>query len=243
MNAQSKRKHYGAAVLVAAALGVCGLPQTQAQTEPQPVAQPRPQPRPYMAAPFTGFYAFGGFAALAAEKNSQLQGERGSPANLIAGGGYRLTPDLAVELNFLAAGRKLDTPPTAEPPAGTFAAGTLKSTMATGGIGATVKYSFAVDRFAPYFGGGVGAYTTTFQTRSEAPGCAQNCSDTGPRIDARSRDVGVHALAGADYYITAKHVVAGEIRYLRLRADFGAIVPGKVDAGGAFIWAGFRRHF
>ena len=243
MNAQSKRKHYGAAVLVAAALGVCGLPQTQAQTEPQPVAQPQPQPRPHTAAPTTGFYAFGGFAALAAEKNSQLQGERGSPANLIAGGGYRLTPDLAVELNFLAAGRKLDTPPTAEPPAGTFAAGTLKSTMGTGGIGATVKYSFAVQHFAPYFGGGVGAYTTTFHTRSEALGCAQNCSDTGPRVDERSRDIGIHALAGADYYITAKHVVAGEIRYLRLRADFGAIGLGKVDAGGAFVWAGFRRHF
>jgi outer membrane protein W len=237
MNTQSKCKRSAAAFIVAA-LGVCGLPQAQAQTEPQPVAQPRP----HTAAPSTGFYAFGGFAALAAEKNSQLQGERGSPANLIAGGGYRLTPDLAVELNFLAAGRKLDTPPTAEP-AGTFAAGTLKSTMGTGGIGATVKYSFAVQRFAPYFGGGVGAYTTTFHTRSEAPGCAQNCSDTGPRVEARSRDVGIHALAGVDYYITAKHVVAGEIRYLRLRADFGAIVPGKVDAGGAFIWAGFRRHF
>ena len=99
---------------------------------------------------------------MAAEKNSQLQGERGSAANLIAGGGYRLTPDLAVELNFLAAGRKLDTPPTATP-AGTFTPGTLKSNIGTGGIGATVKYSFAVQRFAPYFGGGVGAYTTTFQ--------------------------------------------------------------------------------
>jgi outer membrane protein W len=100
-----------------------------------------------------------------------------------------------------------------------------------------------VQRFAPYFGGGVGAYTTTFHTRSEALGCAQNCSDTGPRVDARSRDIGVHALAGADYYITAKYVVAGEIRYLRLKADFGAIGLGKIDAGGAFLWAGFRRHF
>jgi len=241
MNTQSKCKRSAAAFIVAV-LGVCGLPQTQAQTEPQPVAQPRPQPRPHTAAPSTGFYAFGGFAALAAEKNSQLQGERGSPANLIAGGGYRLTPDLAVELNLLVAERKVDTPLTAQP-SGTFATGSLKSTMGTGGIGATVKYSFAVQRFAPYFGGGVGAYTTTFHTRSEAPGCAQNCSDTGPRVEARSRDVGIHALAGVDYYITAKHVVAGEIRYLRLRADFGAIVPGKVDAGGAFIWAGFRRHF
>jgi len=243
MNTESRYRQYGAAALIiAAVLDVCGLSPAQAQTEPQPVAQPRPQPRPQTAASSTGFYAFGGFAALAAEKNSQLQGERGSPANLIAGGGYRLTPDLAVELNFLAAGRKLDTPPTATP-AGTFAPGTLKSTMGTGGIAATVKYSFAVQRFAPYFGGGVGAYTTTFSTTSEATGCAQNCRDTGPRVEERSRDIGVHALAGADYYITARYVVAGEIRYLRLKADFGAIVPGKVDAGGAFLWLGFRRHF
>jgi len=244
MNAQSKRKHYGAAVLIAAALGVCGLPQAQAQTEPQPVAQARTQPKPQPeTAASSGLYAFAGFAALAGDKNSQLQGERGSPVNLIAGGGYRLSPNLAAELNVLLAFRVLDTPTTAEPPAGTFAPGTLDSSMGTGGIGATVKYSFAVDRFAPYFGGGVGVYATTFRTTSEAPGCVNNCAGTGPDVSARSTDVGVHALAGVDYHFTAKDVLAGELRYLKLRADFGAIVPGKVDAGGAFLWMGYRRNF
>ena len=247
MNAQSMNNHYGAAALIMAALGVCVLPEAQAQTEPRPVAQPQPQPQkqPDKTASGNGgkFYAFGGFAALAADKNSQLQGERGSPVNLIAGGGYRLTPNLAAELNVLLAFRALDTPPTAQPPAGTFSPGTLDSSMETSGRGATIKYSFAVGRFAPYFGGGFGVYTTTFRTTSEAPGCVNNCAGTGPRIRERSTDIGVHALAGADYHFTAKNVLAGEIRYLKLRADFGAIVPGKVDAGGTFFWMGYRRIF
>ena len=82
MNAQSKRNHYGAAALIAAALGVSVLPEAQAQTEPQAQAQPQPQKEPASASG-GNFYAFGGFAKLFAEKNSQLQGERGSPANLM----------------------------------------------------------------------------------------------------------------------------------------------------------------
>ena len=247
MSTQIKRNHYGAAALIAAALGVCALSQAHAQTEPRPQAQPQAQPQKQpdkaAAAGSGNFYAFAGFAALYADKNSQLTGERGSPVNLIAGGGYRLTPNLAAELNLLLAFRVLDTPTTAEPPAGTFAPGTLDSSMGTVGIGATVKYSFAVDRFAPYFGGGLGFYRTGFLTTSEAPGCVNNCAGTGPDVSARSTDVGVHALAGMDYHFTAKDVVAGELRYLKLRADFGAIVPGKVDAGGAFLWMGYRRNF
>ena len=228
MNTQSMYKKYGAA-LIAVALGVCALPQARAQTD--------------TAASSSGFYAFGGFAKLFAEKNSQLTGERGSPVNLIAGGGYRLTPSLAVELNLLFALREADTPSTARPPAGTYAAGTLESGMGTIGIGATVKYSFAVQRFAPYFGGGIGAYSTTFLTTSEAPGCTQNCDNTGPERSASSGDVGIHAVAGVDYHFTPKHVLSGEIRYLKLKTDFGAIVPGKVDAGGTFLWMGYRRNF
>ena len=78
MNTESQYRQYGVAALIMAALGVCTLPQAQAQT--QPVAQPRPD----TAASSTAFYAFGGFAALYAEENSQLQGEHGSPVNLIA---------------------------------------------------------------------------------------------------------------------------------------------------------------
>ncbi len=243
MNTESQYRQYGVAALIMAALGVCTLPQAQAQpqtqTEPQPVAQPRPD----RAASSAAFYAFGGFAALYAEENSQLQGEHGSPINLIAGGGYRFSPSLAAELNVLLAFRTLDTPQSARPPAGTFAPGTLDSTMWTSGIAATIKYRFTVDRIAPYFGGGVGYYYTKFLTTSEAPGCVNHCGDTGPRVSASSSDIGAHVVGGADYHFTAKDVLAVEIRYLKLKANFGAIIPGDVDAGGTFFWMGYRRYF
>jgi opacity protein-like surface antigen len=245
MNTASHYRQCGAAALIMAALGVCALPQahaqTQTQTEPQP--QSVAQPQPDMAASSARFYAFGGFAALYADKNSQLQGESGSPINLIAGGGYRFSPSLAAELNILVAFRTLDTPPTAQPPAGTYASGSLDSSIWTGGIAATIKYMFAVGRIAPYIGGGVGYYSTHFLTTSEAPGCVNHCDDTGPRVQARSNDVGAHVVGGADYHFTAKDVLGVEIRYLKLTADFGDIVPGNVDVGGTFFWMGYRRYF
>jgi len=196
-----------------------------------------------MAASSARFYAFGGFAALYADENSQLQGESGSPINLIAGGGYRFSPNLAAELNILVAFRTLDTPQTAQPPAGTYAAGTLDSNIWTVGIAATLKYRFIVGRVAPYIGGGVGYYYSNFLTTSEATGCVNNCDDTGPRVEASSNDFGAHVVGGADYHFTAKDVLAVEIRYLKLKADFGAVVPGDIDVGGTFFWMGYRRYF
>lgn len=224
----NQRNRY-AATLIAAALGVCGVPQAQAQSKPA-------------AAPSSGFYVFGGFAKLFAEKNSQLTGERASPA-VIVGGGYLVTPSLAVEVNLLAVGREVDTPSTAQPPAGTFQPGSLESDMATGGIAATVKYRIPVQQFVPYVGGGLGAYGTTFLTTSDSLGCTNDCNNNGPRVEKRSGDIGIHALAGLDYHVVPHHVVSGELRYLKLRADFGDIVPGKVDVGGLFLWAGYRYFF
>lgn len=227
MNGQSRRKYRGAAAMLLAA-GMSIAPHAAAQGGEANTGR---------------FYAFVGPAAFLPQKNGDLQGERGNFVAGMVGGGYRLTPSLAVELGGLFGIRTLDTPPTAQPPAGTFNADSLDSSMVTAGVNATAKFSFAVNRFAPYFGGGLGWYTTGFQTTSESPSCAQNCSDTGPRVRGRSRDVGYHALVGADFSITAKDLVAVEVRYLKLEAEFGDILPGKVDAGGTFFWLGYRRYF
>ncbi len=187
------------------------------------------------------FYAFVGGAALAPSKNSQLHGEHATFVGGIAGAGYRISQNLAVELNYLLSIRTPDTPKTAEPPAGTFKPGSLDSTMLTLGIAATVKYRFAVGRLAPYAGGGFGAYRTRWDTTSDDPSCANRCTGNGPGVSRHSNDLGYHALAGADYHITAKDMVAAELRYLKLDADFGDIVPGKVHVGGTFLWLGYRR--
>jgi len=189
------------------------------------------------------FYAFAGFAGLAHQQNNGLT-EKNSLANFMAGGGFRASPNLAVELAAVLSSHDLDTPASATPPAGTFAAGTQQSTMITVGFAASAKYNFATDgRVVPYAGGGIGAYTTHFDTTTEATGCVNNCGDTGPRVSARSTDVGYHALVGADFHFTSKDMFSAEIRYLYIKADFGSVLPGKPNVGGTFLWMGYRRAF
>ena len=276
MTTDSKRGAGWIAGMMVVALSVANAPEALAQDQaPAPVPAPAPArtqgPDPAQAPAWTRapapaptrrqarstaevftsanadkFYAFGGFARLFPDIDGRLQGENPSILNLIAGGGYRDSPNLAIEINFLFSFRTFDTPPTAQPPAGTFRAGTLASSMLTLGAAATVKYNFTAGRVAPYFGGGLGIYATKFLTTSESPFCpgsSDDCANTGPRVSARSTRPGYHALAGADVYLTRKDMLAAEVRYLKLDADFGSILPGKINAGGTFVWIGYRRVF
>jgi opacity protein-like surface antigen len=188
------------------------------------------------------FYAFGGFALFGPDSNDQLQGERGA-AGVIAGGGFRFLPFLSFELGVLGAGYRLDTPASAAPAAGTFKNGTLRTTLGTGGMNLSVKLHFTQDRVDPYFGAGVGIYTTSFRTTSEAATCQQRCADTGPRVTSHSSDTGYHAFIGVDYHVTQKNVVGVEFRQLWLEANFDDIGLGKVKAGGSLLWLGYRRYF
>jgi opacity protein-like surface antigen len=190
------------------------------------------------------FYAFGGFALFDPDSNGQLSHQRGDAANLIAGGGFRFSRMLSLELDFFAAGQKLDTPPGATPPAGTFTDGTLDTHMSTAGLALSAKFSFPpAGHLEPYVAGGIGRYTTRLRTTSDDPSCQQHCFDTGPRVSETSHDAGYHVAIGGDYYFTAKDVLGTEVRYLRLDANFPDIVPGKVNAGGIFVWMGYRRYF
>jgi hypothetical protein len=190
------------------------------------------------------FYAFGGFAAFGPDSNGQFQGERGA-AGLIAGGGFRLSPFLSFELGVLGTGYRLDNPASvsAQIPPGTFKDGTLRTNIGTGGLNLAVKFHFTVDRIEPYFGVGVGRYTTSFRTTSEASTCERRCADTGPRVTSRSRDTGYHAAIGADYHVTQKDVASVEFRQLWLDANFDDIGLGDVKAGGSLLWLGYRRYF
>jgi opacity protein-like surface antigen len=214
---------------IAAILFVLGMP-----IAPHAAAQP-------VGSPDVGrFYAFGGFALFGPDSNDQLQGERVG-LGLIAGGGFRLSPLLSFELGVLGAGHRLDTPASvsAQIPTGT----NLRSNISTGGLNLAVKFHFTQDRVDPYFGAGVGVYTTEFRTTSEDPGCQHHCADTGPRVTSHSGDPGYHALVGVDYHVTQKNVVGVEFRHLWLNANFDDIGLGKVKAGGSLLWLGYRRYF
>src|SRR5258708_23790733 len=225
MNGRFRGKCRGAA----ATLLALGMP-----TAPHAAAQP-------VGSPDVGrFYGFGGFALFAPDSNDQLQGERGA-GGLIAGGGFRMSPLLSLELGVLGAGYRLDTPASvsAQIPAGT----TLRSSISTGGLTLSVKFHFTQDRVDPYFGAGVGIYTTDFRTTSETPGCQHHCADTGPRVTSRSSDPGYHALVGVDYHMTEKNVVGVEFRQLWLDANFDDIGLGELKPRGSLLWLGYRRYF
>jgi opacity protein-like surface antigen len=189
------------------------------------------------------FYAFGGGALFAPDKDGQLQNQQGNLVNLIVGGGLRASDLLSFEVALLGYGQKLDTPVAAAPPLGTFQPGSLNTRMGTAGVNLTVKLQFPMDRVEPYVGAGVGMYSTWIRTTSEALGCTQNCADTGPRTSANSRDAGYHALVGVDYHVTQKDVVGTEFRQLWLNATFDEIGMGSVKAGGSLLWMGYRRYF
>jgi opacity protein-like surface antigen len=193
------------------------------------------------ASPEVGrFYAFGGLALFSPQSNDQLQGER-TAGGLLVGGGFRLSPLLSFELGALGTGYRLDTPASvsAQIPGGT----NLKSSIGTEGLNLSVKFHFTQGRIDPYFGAGVGLYTTNFRTTSEDPTCQHHCADTGPRVRAHSNDAGYHALVGLDYHLRPKDVLVAEFRYLSVKADFDDINLGKVNAGGSLLWMGYRRYF
>ncbi len=229
MNGRSRHRYRGAAQILLA-LGMLIAPHAPAQ----PVGAGSPD--------FGRFYAFGGFALFGPDTNDQLQGERGE-LGVIGGGGFRFSPLLSFELGVLGAGRRLDTPASAAPAAGTFKDGTLRTNIGSGGLNLAVKFHFTLDRIEPYVGFGVGRYTTSFRTTSEASTCLQHCADTGPRVTSRSRDTGYHAVIGADYHLRAKDVIAVEFRQLKLDANFDDIGLGNVKAGGSLLWMGYRRYF
>jgi len=110
MNGQSRHQRRGTAAMLLA-LGMSIAPYAAAQPSPD----------------VGRFYAFGGFALFGPDTNDQLQGERGE-LGVIGGGGFRFSPLLSFELGVLGAGRRLDTPASAAPAAGTFKDGTLRTT-------------------------------------------------------------------------------------------------------------------
>lgn len=198
------------------------------------------QPAPPLGADDGRLYLFGGPAGFVAQKNGQLSGERGEAA-LIAGAGWKLLPYLSIEGGLFFASRRLDTPAATTPPAGTFQ--DVDTSISTGGGYVSAKSHFQVGPLEPYVGLGVGRYSSEWRTTSEAAGCQQNCSDTGPRITSTSNDTGYHVAVGADYRFLRRNAVSVELRQLKVDAHFDDIGIGKVHAGGSLLWVGYRRYF
>lgn len=171
------------------------------------------------------WYLGGGLGGFWEESNSQLQNQDGQYGSFFSGG-YRVTPNIALEIDGLYASQRMDTPPTIPAPAG-------RTQLHSAGAGGVVKFILPLDRVELYAGGGLGVYTSQLRTEAAPDDIRQE--DTN--------NIGYQALVGADFFVSRYVSVGVEYRRFKLDADFGATIPGKIDAGGDFLFATLRGHF
>jgi opacity protein-like surface antigen len=170
------------------------------------------------------WYLGGGIGGFREEDNAAIadaDGEFGAAFS----GGYRLSRNVALEVDGLVSHQEFDTPPAA--------GGTRRSDLFTNGVGGVAKLILPLDRVELYAGGGLGLYTSRVEI-------------DGPLIEADEDDVsvGYQLLAGADFFVSRRVSVGFEYRRFQLDADFGSTVPGgEVDTGGDFLFATVRGHF
>jgi len=170
------------------------------------------------------WYLGGGLGGFSQEDNSQLANADGE-LGLAFSGGYRLSQNVALEIDGLFSHQEFDTPPSA--------GGSRRSDLFTNGVGGVIKFVLPINRVELFVGGGLGIYTS----RVDVDGTffEDNEDDT---------DFGYQLLAGADFYVSRRISVGFEYRKFKLDADFGDTLPGgKIDAGGDLLFATVRGHF
>jgi len=170
------------------------------------------------------WYIGGGVGGFKEESNAQLGNQDGQVGGFFSGG-YRVTPNIAVDIDGLFYNQRLDTPPT-------VSTSNSRSRLYSGGAGGVLKLILPLDRVELYAGGGLGVYSTSLRVKDS--------SFHSERIDT---DVGYQALAGADFFLSRNVSIGLEYRKFKLRADLQPTIPGKIDAGGDFLFATVRGHF
>ena len=170
------------------------------------------------------WYLGGGVGGFWEDSNSQLQNQNGQVGGFLSGG-YRLSPNLALEIDGLFSSQEIDALPTIPTTSGS-------TYLNSAGIGGVVKFILPLNRFELYAGAGLGVYTTELHAEGSSYDATQD--DT---------NVGYQALLGADYFISRRLSVGLEYRIFKLRADFSPTIPGTIDAGGNFLFATVRGHF
>lgn len=170
------------------------------------------------------WYLGGGVGGYWEDSNSQLQHQDGQLGGFFSGG-YRLSPNIALEIDGLSSYQRLDRPPA-------VSSSEARSRLTSSGVGGVVKFILPMDRVELYAGGGVGIYSTSLWVKHS-------------QFDSEADDtnVGYQGMIGADYYLTRSFSIGLEYRKFKLEANLDPAIPGKIDAGGDFLFATFRGHF
>ena len=169
------------------------------------------------------WYLGGGAGAFWEETNSNLANASGQYGGFFSGG-YRATPNIALEIDALSEYQRIDRPAS-------VTSGDGRSRLNTTGVGGVVKFILPLNRLELYAGGGVGAYNTALHVK-----------DNPFKTEDDDTNFGYQGLLGADYFVTRNFSIGVEYRRLEVRANLDPI-PGKFDAGGDLLFATFRGHF
>ena len=170
------------------------------------------------------WYLGGGAGGFWEESNAQLQNHSGQFGGFFSGG-YRATPNIAIEIDGLSSYQRFDTPTSVSSSNG-------RARLTSSGVGGVVKFILPLDRIELYAGGGVGVYNTVLRVK-----------DNPFKSEEDDTDVGYQGLIGADYFVTRNFSVGLEYRRLKLDAKLDPTIAEKIDAGGDFLFVTFRGHF
>jgi opacity protein-like surface antigen len=170
------------------------------------------------------WYIGGGLGGFREESNSQLQNQEGQYGGFFSGG-YRATPNIALEIDGLFLYQRLDTPPTVFTSDG-------RSRLNSAGAGGVVKFILPLGRVELFAGGGLGIYSTVLRVK-----------DSPFHSERDDTDLGYQGLVGADFLVSRKVSIGLEYRKFKLEADLEPTIPGKIDVGGDFLFVTVRGHF
>ena len=179
------------------------------------------------------WYIGGGFGAFAEEDNAQLRDQDASAA-LFFSGGYRASPNVAIEADALGWNQDFATPATISP--GVISSAEARTDLTTAGVSAVIKFIAPLRAVDLYAGGGLGFYTANLSVEGTG-------ASAGLKIDETETDLGYQLLVGADVYVSRRISVGLEYRWLKLDTNFEPYVAGELDAGGQFFLMNVRGHF
>jgi opacity protein-like surface antigen len=179
------------------------------------------------------WYIGGGFGRYSEESNSQLT-DQDAGAALFFSGGYRLSPYVAIEADFLGWTQDFSTPASIAP--GTLSSAEARTDLTTTGLAGVIKFYLPIGIVDMYAGGGLGLYASRLFV--EGTGSA-----SGAQINETDTDFGYQLLLGADVYVSRKISVGLEYRWLNITTNFDPTIAGELDVGGQFLLINVRGHF
>lgn len=171
------------------------------------------------ASPYYFHLGLGGYLP---DTNGQLSNQQGH-YSLQLGGGRRITPNFAWEMDLTTYQQGLDTPGTITAPV--FGTKDPRSTLSTTGIAGTAMLIQPFEALEIHAGLGLGLYTVRFKTTGQQFGVPV-------QLTRDQNSLGWHATAGMSLKVANQLRVGLDYRQLKVQASFGDVAPGNIEAGG-----------